>query len=90
MLNLKNTFFKYKFPLKNKKNMFHEPIDTSNDLVVMCKNWKEVSKLGKKRVNVNNFLTCIVEDEHVGYYDAIKFFDLPLWLEAFNKLLDYI
>ena len=30
--------FKYEFPLKNKENMFHEPIDISNDLVVMCKN----------------------------------------------------
>ena len=28
----------YEFPLKNKENMFHEPIDTSNDLVVICKN----------------------------------------------------
>ena len=38
----------------------------------------------------NNFLTYIVEDEHVSYYDAIKFFDAPLWLEVFNKLLDYV
>ena len=76
--------------MKNKDNMFHEPIDTSNDLVVMCKNWEEVSELGRKRVNGNNFLTYIVEDEHVSYYDAIKFVDAPLLLEAFNKLLDYV
>ena len=38
----------------------------------------------------NNFLTYIVEDEHVSYYNAIKFFDTPLWLESFNKLLDYV
>ena len=38
----------------------------------------------------NNFLTYIVEDEHVSYYDAIKFVDAPLLLEAFNKLLNYV
>ena len=37
----------------------------------------------------NNFLISIVENEHVSYYDAIKFVDAPLWLEAFNKSLDY-
>ena len=85
LLNLKNTFFKYEFPLK----MFHEPIDTSNDLVVMCK--KRRSKRTREKKNYgNNFLTYIVEDEHVSYYDAIKFIDAPLWLEAFKKLLDYV
>ena len=43
----------------------------------------------KKSYN-NNFLTYIVEDEYVSYYDAIKFVDAPLLLEAFNKLLDYV
>ena len=45
---------------------------------------REKKSFGKK------FLTYIVEDEHVSYYDAIKFVDAPLWLEAFNKLLDYV
>ena len=44
----------------------------------------------KKKSYGNNFLTYIVEDEHVSYYDAIKFVDAPLWLETFNKLLDYV
>ena len=44
---------------------------------------------GKKSYS-NNFLTYSVEDEHVSYYDAIKFVDTPLWFEAFKKLLDYV
>ena len=44
----------------------------------------------EKKSYSKNFLTHIVEDEHVSYYDAIKFVDAPLWLEAFNKLLDYV
>ena len=44
----------------------------------------------KKKSYGNNFLIYIVEYEHVSYYDAIKFVDSPLWLEAFNKLLDYV
>ena len=53
--------FKYEFPLKNKENMFHEPIDISNDLVVMCKNWEEVSELGRKRVKVTIFLPILLK-----------------------------
>ena len=64
--------------MKKKENMFHEPIDTFNDFVVMCKNWKRVSKLGRKKSYSNNFLTYIVEDEHVNYYDTIKFVDASL------------
>ena len=49
------------------------------------------SKQTREKKNYgNNFLIYIVEDEHVSYYDAIKFFDAPLWLEAFKKLLDYV
>ena len=44
----------------------------------------------EKKSYSNNFLTFIVEDEQVSYYDAIKFVDAPLRLEAFNKLLDYV
>ena len=44
----------------------------------------------EKKSYGNNFLTYIVEDEHVNYYDAIKFVDAPLLLEVFNKLLDYV
>ena len=44
----------------------------------------------EKKSYGNNFLTYIVEYEHVSYYDAIKFVDAPLLLEAFNKLLDYV
>ena len=44
---------------------------------------------GKKSYS-NNFLTYSVEDEHVSYYDAIKFVDAPVWLEAFNKLLEWV
>ena len=44
----------------------------------------------EKKSYGNNFLTYIVEDEHVSYYNAIKFVDAPLLLEAFNKLLDYV
>ena len=44
----------------------------------------------EKKSHSDNLLTYIVEDEHVSYYDAIKFVDAPLLLEAFNKLLDYV
>ena len=44
----------------------------------------------EKKSYDNNFLTYIVEDEHVSYNDAIKFVDAPLLLEAFDKLLDYV
>ena len=44
----------------------------------------------EKKSYGNNFLTYIAEDEHVSYYDAIKFVDAPLLLEAFNKLLNYV
>ena len=37
-----------------------------------------------------DFLTYVVKNEHVSNYDTIKFVDAPLWLEAFNKLLDYV
>ena len=40
------------FPLENKENVLHGFIDTSNDLVVMCKNWENVCELGRKRVTV--------------------------------------
>ena len=51
---------------------------------------KRSKQTREKKSYVNNFLTCIVEDEHVSYYDAIKFVDAPLLLEDFNKLLDYV
>ena len=60
LLNLKNTF-KYEFPLKNKENMFYEPSDTFKDLIVMCKNWEEVSELGRKRVTVTIFLPILLK-----------------------------
>ena len=44
----------------------------------------------EKKSYGNNFLTYIVEDEHVSYYNAIKFVDTALLLEAFNKLLDCV
>ena len=50
MLNVKNAFFKYVFPLENKENVFHEPIDTSNDFVVTYKDWEEVGELLRNRV----------------------------------------
>ena len=44
----------------------------------------------KKKSYDNYFISYIVEDEHVSYYDAIKFVDELSWLDAFNKLLDYV
>ena len=44
----------------------------------------------EKKSYGNNFLICIVEDEHVSYYDVIKFVDALVWLEAFNKLLEWV
>ena len=44
----------------------------------------------EKKSYGNNFLAYIVKDEHVSYYDSIKFANAPLWLEAFNKSLDYV
>jgi len=49
------------------------------------------SKRARKKKNYGkNLFTYIVEDEHVSYYDAIKFVDELSWLDAFNKLLDYV
>ena len=49
------------------------------------------SKRTREKKNYgNNFLTYIVEDEHVYYYDKVKFVNAPLRLEAYNKLLDYV
>ena len=83
-------FFEHLFHLKNKEKLLHESIDTSNDLVDDVQELRRSKRDRKEKSYNNDFLTYIVEDEHVSYYDAIKFVDAPLLLEAFNELLDYV
>ena len=83
-------FYEHLFPLKNKEKLLHESIDTSNDLVDDVQELRRSKRDRKEKSYNNDFLTYIVEDEHVSYYDAIKFVDAPLLLESFNKLLDYV
>ena len=83
-------FYEHLFPLKNKEKLLHESIDTSNDLVDDVQELRRSKRDRKEKSYNNDFLTYIVEDEHVSYYDAIKFVDAPLLLEAFNELLDYV
>ena len=77
------------FPLKNKEKVLHESIDTSNDLIDDVQESRS-KRARKEKSYGNDFLAYIVEDEPVSYYDAIKFVDAPLLLEAFNELLDYV
>ena len=65
--------------MKNKEKLLHEFIDTSNDLV------DDVQVLRKKQARKeksfsNDFLTYVVNDEHVNYFDAIKSVDSPFVL----------
>ena len=78
------------FPSKNKEKVLHDSIEISNDFFDVVQEIRRSKRARKEKDYGNNFLAYVVENELVSYYDAIKFIDVPFWLEAINNELESI